>query len=92
MAVFTASGGSLPNLANEISSQYAWLSSRALQSAPPFGLHNSQEITYMDIAVQFSLLLTRQVAFTGPFRQLIHALDIAVAKTDGEQIFSRATR
>jgi len=62
--VFTASGGSLPNPADEISVQCAWLLTGALQSTASFRLDDGEEVTDMEIAVEFSLFLTRQLPLT----------------------------
>jgi hypothetical protein len=81
-AVFTTSRRSLPDPLDEVSIQYAWLSSRALQSAASFRLHDSEEITDMEIAVELGLFLACQFALASQRRQLVHARDIALAKTN----------
>ena len=83
---------SLPDPVDEVSVQYGGLSSRALQSAASFGLHNSEEIADMDIAVEFGFFLACQFALATQLRQLVHARDIALAKTNRHQIFGCATR
>src|SRR5436305_13697435 len=65
---------------------------RALQSAASFRLHDSEEIADMKIAVEFGLFLARQFALASQLRQLVHACDIALAKTNRHQIFGCAAR
>jgi len=46
------------------------------------GLQDGEQIAHVKIAVKFGLLFTGQIALTSQFRQLVHACDVGVAKTN----------
>jgi hypothetical protein len=46
-----------------------------------FRLHDSWQIAHVEIAIELSLFLSGQFALPSQLRQLVHACDIALAKT-----------
>ena len=64
LAILTARSRSLPNLADEICVQFLSLLGRTLQGASPFGLHDSQKVPNVDVAVEFGLIFAGELALT----------------------------
>src|ERR1019366_5268155 len=68
------------------------LLSRTLQGSPPFGLHNSEKVPDVKVAVEFGLFFAGQFALTSQIGQLVHASGIAIAEANRQQVFSRTAR
>jgi hypothetical protein len=92
LTVFTAIPGALPNPADEISLQDVRLLSGALQSAASLRLHDSEQIAHVEVTIELSFFFSGQFALPSQLRQLVHALDIAFAKANGQQILGCAAR
>jgi len=92
LAILTACSCSLPNLADEICVQFARLLSRTLQGASPLGLHDSEKVPDVDVAVEFGLIFAGEVTLTSQIGQLVHASRVAIAEANRQQVFSRTAR
>ena len=68
LAVFATRLGSVPDFADESGVQRNRLLRRTPQGAPSLGLHHRQEVSNVDITVEFGLLFFRQLALTSQLR------------------------
>ena len=55
------------------------------ESKPGFGLHDGQQVSNMQVAVELCLLFSRQSSSLRPLRQLQHSLPVAFAEIDRQQ-------
>jgi len=92
LTILAARTGSLPYAADEIGVQWVRLLRRTLQSAASFGLHDSEEIADMDVAVEFGLFLGGQLPLACQLGELVHARGVAIAKANRKQVFGRTAR
>ena len=58
------------------------------ESKPGFGLHDGQQVSTMQVAVELCLLFSRQSSSLRPLRQLQHSLPVAFAEIDRQQELS----
>jgi hypothetical protein len=82
LTIFAPRVGSLPNLADKIRIQWAYLLGRPLQRAARLRLHGRDEISDVDVAVEFGLLLTRQLPLPRQLRKLVHPVGVSIVKTN----------
>jgi hypothetical protein len=60
--VFTSRTGSLPNPADELRIQCWRLLGCSLQGTTRLGLHRSDEISHVDVTIEFGLIVCRELA------------------------------
>jgi len=58
-----------------------------LESKPGLGLHDSQQVSNVQVAVELYLFFSRQSSSLRPIRQLQHSLPVAFPKVDRQQEF-----
>jgi len=82
LAVFATARSSLPHKPHEIGIHNL----PATEGKPGFGLNHREQVTDMQVAVEFGALLVGQFAGLRPFGQLAHAIDVAIRESDREQV------
>src|SRR5262249_47888098 len=55
-------------------------------------LDRREQITHVNVAVEFKLLVSGKLSPLGEFREFVHAGNISVLEPDGQQVFSCASR
>jgi hypothetical protein len=62
LTILTSRVGSLPNPADELRIQCRWLSGRSQQGTARFGPHGRDEISDVDVTVEFGLVICCELA------------------------------
>src|SRR5207248_747361 len=57
----------------------------SLESNPGLGFHDSQEVSNVQVAVEFGLLFSSQRSGFRPFRQLLHSPPVRFVKVNRQQ-------